>query len=159
MHITNINDIVVDTNVFMHANNDKIKFCKSSKEFIGYLSNCNILLCLDDGFDPVQSKNQSHIAHEYFTHIRHGEFAYGILLKILSSKNYKIIKKSQYKKYKKLVNQCIRNTFDRIFICIAIVSDSKLFISNDFEDLDLQKRKYLEKSIKNLRILSSAQLC
>lgn len=153
---TNEKDIVVDTNIFCHANNTGVNFHASAKRFLLRLSNSDTLLCIDEGFDPDEARNRSHIGSEYYNNLRHGSFAYSILLQIIRDKLVKLILKSQYTKHKSKVKRYVRNKTDRIFLCVTLVSNSGVLISNDFNDFQTSKRKFLKQILK-VKIFSSEE--
>lgn len=149
-------DIVIDTNIFCHADNRVVRFHASSKSFLFRLSKSDTLLCIDEGFDPDEAKNRSFIASEYYNNLKWNSFGYSILLKIINNKLYKLILKSQYKRHKRKARQYLRNKTDRIFLCVTLESNRRLMISNDFIDFQISKRKRLKKDLEVI-ILASNQ--
>lgn len=155
--IENLKDIVVDTNIFIHANNNAIKSCESCIAFLNRLLNSNVFLAIDDEFNIDESKNTSRISYEYFKYIRHGSLSYAILLSIIKSNRIKQILESEYNCHKKLFNKIVRNKDDIIFLSVSLCTEDKIFITNDFEDFNSGKRKLWEKDM-DLKLLSSIEL-
>jgi predicted nucleic acid-binding protein len=151
-----VREIVVDTNIFEHSNNEGIWYCATARKFLEVLAESDIEFCMDEGCDVDTSKNKSQIFNEYFERLRNGSFGYGILLKILRRNFNKPIARSQYVKHKKKFEKIVRDKIDRIFLSVAFVSCSKVLMSNDFIDFQRDKRKYIKKKF-NLNILSSDQ--
>jgi len=147
-------DIVVDTNVFVHTNDENNRFCVSAQKILKKLIGSKTLFCIDEGFDDDESKNKSFIGYEYHTYIRFGTYAYGMFLKLLNDDLVREIPKRSYVQNKRRAGQYISDSIDKIFLSVTLVSDSKKLISNDFQDFNRRKRIELKRRLK-VDILSS----
>jgi len=154
---TKVKDVVVDTNVFLHANDSNQKYYSSAKTFLGNLQNSTWLLCVDEILDLNGSRNKSFIGQEYIDYIRFGSTSYIILYSIIKNSHIKSISKKEIAKYKQKACQCVRDKTDRIFLCVAAASDSKTLISNDFEDFQVRKRTDIKRKW-NVEIKASSKI-
>ncbi|MCP9752364.1 hypothetical protein [Ferruginibacter sp. HRS2-29] len=138
-------DIVVDTNVLMHASDRKEAMHQDSINLLNYLSNSTELLCVDKGFTWDDS-NKSLIGAEYRKHIKNGMLAYSLLVKLFSSRRTKELTLSTVPALiTRRVNQCIshKKPRDKTFLKVAYLSDSKTLVTHDQEDFNYKKRKHL----------------
>jgi hypothetical protein len=140
MQINNCCDLVVDTNVFVHAENTGVDYHASAKTLLKFLLNSEHRLGLDEGFSLDSSKNTSIIASEYLTHVRAGMLAYSLLLVVTSQNRINPIPKKLITQNKQKVKRYVRNKVDRVFLSVAIGTENKALISNDFEDFNHKKR-------------------
>lgn len=151
-----IDEVVVDTNVFVHANNTGVTFCASAREALCNIDQQGIIICLDDEFDIVESRNRSWIGSEYFKHIRIGTFGYAILLKIIMRGNIRQIFKDKYLRFKRQFRQIVRDNVDICFLLVALGCASHILVSNDFEDFQQPKRSKIRKQY-GISIISSRE--
>lgn len=140
-----IRDVVVDTNVFVHANDSNQRYNSSAAAFLRNLQDSRCLLCVDEILDLSGSGNKSFIGQEYIDHIRFGSFSYIVLYSIIQNNLIKSIPRKEIAKHKQKVCKWIRNKTDRIFLCVSVVSDSKTLVSNDFVDFQVRKRADIRK--------------
>jgi len=164
--LNNLREIIIDTNIFLHANNPCNKCFESSEEFLNFvLENCNIKICVDIG-----KSDGSQILQEYLDHINlqapgRGSF---ILSHILASKRY--VGKNKHPQYenskrrndrkKKIIETNISNheQVDRIFLGVTCNSRDKIFISDDFSDFHKRKRSILRAKL-DIDIFCSNGMC
>jgi hypothetical protein len=139
--MNNTVDIIIDTNVFEHTSNPKVKYYHSSNCVLKKICESPTLLCLDEGYDPIEALNRSWISREYIERLRRVSSGYTYLLLILNQKKYKIIERSKYRRHMKTIGRKISDQTDRHFICVAFESTGKIFISNDYQDFPLTIRK------------------
>lgn len=65
-----ITDVVVDTNVWVHASNPGEQRFEAALEFLEkLLYSASILLCVDEGFSLDEASNRSLIGREYLDNI------------------------------------------------------------------------------------------
>ncbi len=144
------NDIVVDTNVLLHAEDTRSVRCEHSLAFLRSLLLTDTQLCIDEGFSLSSSENTSHIASEYLEHLAFG--AYGLYVVAELARNLRVneVRKSAPYEKSRRINQLIRKPKDRVFLSVAYNSHSKVLVSNDFEDFQAAKRVT---SAKNLELV------
>ena len=148
-----MNDIVIDTNVLLHTNNTKNNYWQSANETLKLVLQRNLFICVDDVFNINESKNTSVIGHEYFTHIRHGTYAYYFLLDRLNNKKIKPIIKKNHVNVKRELSKMIKkgeikNRHDITFVIVAYGSQDKTLISNDHDDFNNENRKYISRKFQ-----------
>lgn len=149
-------EIVVDTNVFMHASNTICEYSSSAVDLMAQLIESKVLLCVDDIFDSNEALNTSHIASEYFRFLVPGSIGHTTLLAIISNGRVKSYCKKDFTSQKRRITKMIRDKTDVVFICIAYASSDKTLISNDFEDMVKKKRKVIYKDF-NVNTITSIQ--
>jgi hypothetical protein len=154
-------DIVIDTNVFVHADNCGIDYYYSAKEFLKKVEKSSVKLCLDAGFDPVESRNRSHIGGEYYRVLRQGTRGYNTLMTLVRANRYKVFNGGEIAKRKRNAGKLIHNSPDIYFLCVAILSYDHLLVSNDLTDFTEGKRsKILENfGVRVLTTKNTARLC
>ena len=142
-----MDDIVIDTNVFMHAHNPNEKRSTNAKKLLLKIIDNDILLCVDSGFNLIEAKNSSLICHEYIKHLRHGSIGLAVVVKLASDKRIKELTSSTERKITKKVNQLLRNKSDKIFLKVAHNSNNKVLVSHDYQDFSKTKRKTIKKDL------------
>ncbi len=154
----NIDDIVIDTNVLVHAGNPNVKCFSASLQLLKNILDSEFSICVDEGSNPDRQKNKSLICHEYLEKLRFGSFAFSFLTNLFQNKRVIEKAKNPGRKKKKIIEQTIRNRRDRTFICVTCNSSNGLFASNDFEDFQRPKRAVL-KSKLGILIRCSEEIC
>jgi len=125
---------------------------------IKYLIDSSHKLCVDEGFSLDSSKNTSILGNEYLTFIRAGMLAYALLLIAAQGGRIKKIEKKVITFNKHRVKKYIRDKVDRVFLSVAIASESKTFVSNDFIDFNYNKRGFLGKQF-GVNVRCSDDIC
>ena len=143
-----IPDIVIDTNVLMHAGNPDQDYFEDAVSFLTTLQKKSILLCVDEGFDLDEAKNRSLIGGEYLTHLRFGSAGYNVIAVLAASRRIKECSKRVEARTRKKIDQLIRNPRDKTFVRVTCNSVSKILISHDNEDFPVSKRKLLKREIE-----------
>ena len=65
-------DIVIDTNVLVHAGNPGVDHFEPALQLLEWLSQEPVAMCTDPGWSMDEARNRSHIMSEYFEHLRFG---------------------------------------------------------------------------------------
>jgi predicted nucleic acid-binding protein len=148
-----MNDIVIDTNVLLHTNNEENNYWQSANETLNLILRRDIYICVDDVFNIDESKNTSVIGHEYLTHIRHGTYAYYFLMdRLINEKITQIFKKDHINIKRELSRMIkkgeIKNRHDITFVIVAYGSQDKTLISNDYDDFNKENRKYISRKFQ-----------
>lgn len=143
-----ISDIVVDTNVFVHANNpDDANRQRNSLMFLQTLEAATTSLCVDEGFDFVnEAQNRSHIAREYLKHIRAGMFGHYLLAKLATTARIVIVSRTVPAWVKTKIKR-MPNKTDQTFVRVTFNSQSKEMTSHDFDDFPPRVRRTLRDDI------------
>lgn len=139
-----MSDIVIDTNVFLHAEDPRQPRNEAASDLIELLLSTDIEICVDEGFSLTEADNRSFVGNEYIRHIRIGSLGYALLLSKSLTKQLKIVEVDITQKERKIVNRLIRSKEDRIFVKIALSSDSMLLASHDFGDIPQASRDALQ---------------
>jgi predicted nucleic acid-binding protein len=138
-----LSDLVIDTNVMIHAQNPAEQRCSASQALLQCMLDTDVSLCVDEDFSPDSATNRSFIGHEYITHIRFGSLPYVVIVKLAGSSRIKLLSKRAPRREQKLIRQLVRDTIDRIFLGVAFNSESQILVSHDFTDFQVDKRRVI----------------
>lgn len=139
-------DLVIDTNVLVHASNDKEDRQIDSVELINYLLTSTELICVDEGFSTNETFNSSYIGYEYLKHLKNGMLGYAFVVQMALNKRISEVSGRTKAHTTRAINQCMSNNHDRVFIKVAINSIEKILITHDFTDFAESKRTHLKKA-------------
>jgi hypothetical protein len=149
-------DLVVDTNVFLHAENDQEpRHIQAARLLIALQSKaCTTLLCVDEGFDLEEAKNRSQIGSEYLRHLRHGTLAFAVVVHLLGSLRIKQVPRGVPANVSRRILQQGVTGADRTFIQVAYNSQDNTLTCHDFHDVPDTVRARLLGAI-GVRILAA----
>jgi len=140
-------DIVLDTNVLMHADNDKEPRCQMSRDLLTELQDCATHLCVDEGFNLDEAKNRSQIYSEYLGHLRHGTLGFALVAHLARSQRVRTVSRGVPPQVsKKIYTQGLSGP-DRTYVKVAFNSDGKTLACHDFGDVPVTVRVRLRKTI------------
>ena len=128
-------DIVVDTNVFLHAEDQRQASCTQARELIRLLRTCATSLCLDEGFDLDEARNRSQIGSEYLKHLRFGTAGFALVDHLAKSGRLRLLPRSVPQQVAKVINRHVGKGPDRVYVRIAYNSQEKFLASHDFDDI------------------------
>ena len=141
-----LTDVVVDTNVFVHADNEAEQRHEKAVEFLECLLDSETSLVLDSGFDLDPGKNESLIGQEYLKHLGPTTLGHIILSYLAQNERTSHIPRSSFgAAMRNAVNQMISNTRDRTFVLVAANTCDKVLCSHDFRDFPARKRRDIER--------------
>ena len=142
-------DIVVDTNVFLHAENRQEPRREQAQFLLLALQqqSCTTLLCVDEGFDLREADNKSHIGSEYLKHLRFGTLAFAVVVHLLSSRRIKQVPRGVPPNVSRSISRQGVTGVDRTFVKVAYNSDDKTLACHDFGDLPDAVRARLRDAI------------
>jgi hypothetical protein len=135
-----LTDLVMDTNVFVHASNPSETYCNDAKLFITALKESSTSLCVDEGFDIDQSHNKSLIGLEYLENLHYGMLGFAELTWLAQANRLVFVSRDVHRSISRKINQMIRNKRDRTFLRVATNSEDHFFCSHDFRDMPPSKR-------------------
>jgi len=135
-----VSELVVDTNIFLHASNEGVKYCDSARSLLKVIIQNDIAICVDDVYDSNPARTTSRIGSEYERYITPGTHGHTMLLTIINSGKIKQIEKKKYNTQKRILTRIIRDKTDLVFVVISIGVAGQTLASNDFEDLSQRKR-------------------
>ena len=139
-------DLVVDTNVLVHASNDEEERQIDSVQLINYLLGSTELICVDTGFDTNETLNKSYVGYEYLKHLKNGMLGYAFVVQMAQTRRICEVTRQTKAHTNRAINQCMSNNHDRVFIKVAINSNDKILITHDFTDFAASKRTHLKKT-------------
>lgn len=134
-----LNDIVIDTNILMHANNHEAISQGECIKVINYLLTSSELICVDTAVDV----NRSFILNEYFSNLRTpGTAGRAFIEQMLKTGRFKAVSKSAGSRATGLINRTMNNNkqTDKTFLKVTYNSIDKTFVTEDFEDFTQDKR-------------------
>jgi predicted nucleic acid-binding protein len=141
-----IADIVIDTNVFVHANNpDNVDRQRESLTFLEAMCASATFLCVDEGFDYLEeAKNRSRIASEYLRHVRAGMYGHYLLQFLARSGRIAFVAGRVPKPISRKIQQKVPNRGDCMFVKVAHNSQGRALVSHDERDFSKRIRKVLK---------------
>jgi hypothetical protein len=143
-----LTDIVIDTNVFLHAQNPNEDRFQSAIEFLQQLLTVDTKLCIDGVFD-LKAPHLSLIAHEYLEHIKPGGLGYATLVNLLQSGRVKMNTSAKIAPVlrRMVVSLIPGDSRDRTFVFVAYNSHSKVLVSHDWVDFKPHVRERIRKQL------------
>jgi predicted nucleic acid-binding protein len=141
-------DIIIDTNVLVHANNKNEIRQQASIDMIKYLLDSEELLCIDQGFSFNEAQNRSFIGYEYLKHLKIGMLGYIFISTIAQRKRIKQVAKNADAAISRKINKCMSNIRDRTYLNVAYNSSDKILVTHDYSDFSISKRKYINKEFE-----------
>jgi hypothetical protein len=140
-----LDDVVVDTNIFAHAQNPAEPRFSDAGRFLRTLLDCETKLCVDRLF-ALDHKNSSLIGSEYLSTINAGGTSFEVLRMLLVSDRVKSVPGTVPPNVRKRVVR-IRNRRDRTFVSVAYNSDEHVLVSHDRIDFPDAIRESLKAEI------------
>lgn len=133
-------DLVIDTNVLVHASNCKYEKVDDCLKFIDWLKDSDELVCLDTGTD-------GHIYHEYLLHLPPGSYGFTLLLQLNDENRIRFIDRDIPAAVNTKINKTGIKKTDRIFVRIAYKTIHKILVSQEYEDFTIKNRAHFKKEI------------
>jgi predicted nucleic acid-binding protein len=131
-----LHDIVIDTNVFVHAENEAEADCEPSRRLISGLLATTTCLCFDEGFDLDEAKNKSLIAGEYLEHLPAGALAFALIEHCAASDRIRLISTSiRQAEVRRAIDRLVVDPTDRKFVRVARKSRERLLVTHDDQHL------------------------
>lgn len=128
-----LKDIVIDTNVFMHAGNDAEPLQRCASEFIEALVNCNTCIGIDSGFSDIESQNRSFIWAEYLNNIQEGSAGRLALAHLLANERVSTFTRNVAVQIGRSINQMVADKSDRVFLKVTLNTSNKILVSHDYK--------------------------
>jgi len=152
-----LHDLVLDTNVLVHASNPDCQFHAACGDLLTRLLEVATSLCVDDGFSLIEADNRSLIGHEYLQHLRFGMVGFAVVSHLAGTGRVRMVSKAVNASLSKRLNILIPVKRDRTFVKVAANSEERVLGSHDFADFSVGVRKELLGSAK-VRILAAAEV-
>lgn len=151
-----LEDIVIDTNVMLHAQNPAESRFSSSAELLQCIVEGTTSLCVDEGFDERPERNRSFITAEYLGKLQFGSLGYAVVTQLAAQLRIKEVPRRAPQSVARRINQLIRNKTDRIFLGVAFNSQEGVLVSHDYTDFQSQKRTTIRTELK-VRVLEAGE--
>jgi predicted nucleic acid-binding protein len=142
-----MDDIVLDTNVLMHASDPRERLCPLARALVRSIKDSETKICVDEGFNLNPAQNRSLIGQEYSTHLKHGSYAAAFILALSNGKRIRVVSRNVQRKTKKMILQRVRKPRDRTFLYVTVNSTENVLVSHDFEDFTQDKREGLRRDL------------
>lgn len=128
-------DIVIDTNVLVHAHNPEHAFSADARDLAeALLAPDNLtLLRVDPGFHPIEAQNRSRIIGEYLQKLVPGMVGHHLIQELAASGRLSSVDAQKNRSLKELVRRLVKDPFDRVFLLTASASSDKTLVSHDDE--------------------------
>ena len=149
-----LSDIVIDTNVLLHAQNPNEKRFEDSLNLINKILEVNTSLCIDEGFSEDESKNKSIIGCEYLSTLQSGSIGLNLIVQLALQQRIKQLTKRAPERIVRKINQTIRDKIDRVFLNVAYNSDEKTLVSHDYEHFQKTKRRFIATNLQ-IRVIEA----
>lgn len=151
-----LDDLVVDTNVFVHASNPGVTYCTEARNLMTALKEVLTVLRVDEGFDVDPARNRSLIGGEYLEHLHIGMLAFAFVSTLASTDRIKEVPRYVSPAVGRKVNRIIPKPRDRTFLKVAITSQDRFLASHDFKHFSSRKRVEIE-NIFDVRIKTAGE--
>ena len=126
-----LDDVVIDTCVLMHADNDEDSKRDASRNLIRVLRASATSLCVDEGYDPDEGQNRSAIASEYLEHLIFGSLGFELLTYCAQSGRLRTIPTRVSTVVNRTISQLVPDKTDRKFVKVAVNSHEQVLATHD----------------------------
>jgi hypothetical protein len=142
-----LSDVVLDTNVLMHADNPSEERQGDAIAFLEALLACATAICVDEGFDMEESRNRSLIGGEYLARLTAPSLGYQVLVQVFSQGRVVEVSTAVEDRVRRVVRRCVNKPRDRTFVRVAYNSSDRLLCSHDYDDFPPLARGELSKKL------------
>lgn len=141
-------DIVIDTNVLMHADNVSSRRDAESLRLLCSVLASTTQLCVDarhsgTGFDA----DASLIMQEYIDRLNGAGTGVHFIAQMASEGRISYLSREVEQRVTRWINQRIGNTRDRTFLRVAKNSEEKVLVSHDFKDFGRAMRRAISNEL------------
>lgn len=128
-----LTDLVIDTNVFVHAHNQDHQHFADSQALARKLLEPSVrtVIRVDPGFHPDEARNNSRIMSEYFAQLVPGMLGHHVLQTLAASQRIAGVALQPDRNRRDRVRRLVHDKSDRVFLLVAIESDDKVLASHD----------------------------
>lgn len=141
-----LTDVVIDTNVFVHAGNPDVEHFDGARKFLKEVLNSETVIC----FDKNKNEYAGKILHEYKDKIKGQHFGSRVLSKLLQQGRFVNVERKIPLKEKRILLGLINkrgSQTDKIFVIVAYNSREKILVSHDFGDFSRDIRGKLKRDL------------
>ena len=145
-----LTDLVIDTNVLMHADNPQEPRYADAAQLVVAVAGANVRLAVDEGFHIDEAKNGSIIGHEYLEHLIPLSVGFQLVAQLVGSGRVAILPRRVPPATGRRINQLLRNRHDRTFLKVAVNSEEHVLCSHDYTDFSNAKRATIARNVSVL---------
>jgi hypothetical protein len=146
-----LDDIVVDTNVWMHAQTPGQKYMGRAIALCQCMRYGRCVLRLDSGFHITESRNRSRIGSEYHDKLRFdrnpGKLSVETIALLFRTRRVKEASIAIDRGPKKILEKLIKKPRDRTFVRVTRNTLERTFVTHDWEDFTKAKRTKLGQAL------------
>jgi predicted nucleic acid-binding protein len=142
-----LSDLVIDTNVLLHASNPNDPNFVRAKVFLETLLSVSTILCVEEGFSPDRASNRSYIMGEYLDFLRAGTLGLAVIQTLAAKERIKGVERAVDEREAKKIRQRVYDKTDRIFVKVALNTKERVLVSHDFTHFANHVRSSLERDI------------
>lgn len=140
-----ITDVVVDTNVWAHADNPNESRQAASISFLQSIGDSGTKICVDQDFSLIESENRSKIGSEYLEQLSACPFAAAMLASLARAGRFLVVSTRVPNPVRARINRSVGDPSDRVFVKVAHNSHSGVLCSHDYKHLPRRCRAELRK--------------
>lgn len=138
---TMLKDIVIDTNVLMHATNPKSGRQQQSVGLLRAMLDSDTALCLDTVFSGQLAQPESSLIwQEYSDNLGAPGFSSEFLTKMATGRRIVHVSRTVERSAQKWISRQIVNSRDRTFVRVALNSIERVLVSHDYQDFPTKVR-------------------
>ena len=150
-------DVVIDTNVFSHADNPAAPLARDSLDVLMWLQLADVLLVLDNtGKGNPAGPSTSLLATEYQNTLSPQGFALTLITSLLSTGRCKFVKRPAQATAATIRSLVPNNSRDRAVLGAACGAQDGVLVSNDYQDFTIAVRTAASTSLA-VAIVDSSQ--
>lgn len=142
-----LSDLVIDTNVLLHASDPDNPNFVCAKGFLETLLSVSSVLRVEKGFSSDRARNRSYIMGEYLDFLRAGTLGMAVIQTLAAKERIKGVERTVDEREAKKVRQKVYDKTDRIFVKVALNTDERVLVSHDFMHFPLHVRSSLKRDI------------
>jgi hypothetical protein len=124
-------DVVIDTDVLMHAENPETSEYQTSRGFIEQLIGSNTAVCFDLGFDTDEARNRSAIASEYFNHLPPGSLGLAMIYECALADRVRTVSTKVSAAVNRAIRQLIWDKSDQKFVKVVVNSEEHVLVTHN----------------------------
>jgi hypothetical protein len=151
-------EIVIDTNVLVHACNHDSPYFESAVSLVTELPGVECVLALDDSGKSAPNQSTSHLYNEYSACMNPLQLPMIVLASLLSAGRVHFYPrlKTTSTEWKYCCRIVPRNKHDRVVLGVAVLCREHTLVSNDFDDFNEDARDVALEKL-SVRILDSEE--
>jgi predicted nucleic acid-binding protein len=140
-------DIVLDTNVLVHAKNRNSPFNDHSNALLEALRSGSTVWLMDEGFDIDEATNKSRIYSEYRSKLVASDVGLATLATLARTGRVRMVPACS-REHRDLIRRWIKDAADRYFVRTACESTEKTFVTHDDRSMPQRSRNALKEKLR-----------